>query len=108
MKLRANIISVLISLLTGAIVGYFKGPVFVLAIWALIGLALGAYSVGRKASILNGAAFGFAVSYVFMVSGYTGADPLSTKLAPFLLFGVFGSICGLLLGLLGNAILHRH
>lgn len=108
MKLEVNIFSALISLLIGSSVGYFGGSVFVLVIWAAIGLAIGVYSVNRRASILNGALFGFAVSYSFMISGYVGNDTLTSRLIPFMVFGIFGALCGLTLGLIGNKFLIRH
>lgn len=108
MNLKVNAFSAFISVLIGSIVGYFGGPVFVLVIWAAIGLTIGAYSVSRRASILNGALFGFAVSYSFMISGYAGKDTLASRLIPFMVLGIFGALCGLTLGLLGNKFLIRH
>jgi len=108
MKLKVNVISAIISLLIVAGIGYFGGPVYVLIIWGGVGLAIGAFSAGRRSSLINGALFGFAVSYSFMISGYEGSAPLSSRLLLFALLGLFGAMCGLILGLLGNKILYRH
>jgi hypothetical protein len=100
MPLNSNAVSVLSAALVGVAAGYIGGPVYILIPWAIMGLALGALSGTRGAALLLGGVFGFAASYVFVIHGYAGAQPLVTRLAPFLIFGLIGAVpdpghCGL-------------
>jgi hypothetical protein len=54
-----------------------------------------------------GAAYGFALAYVFMVAGYDGDAALHTRLLPFLVFGAFGAVCGIVLAVVGSALGRR-
>lgn len=106
MKLEINAFSIIQSILIGVLFGYIGGPVFVLLPWAIIGLLLGIFSKTRQSALVNGAAYGFAVAYVFMLAGYQGMAPLVTKLAPFIILGLIGAGCGLILAFIGY--LGRH
>jgi hypothetical protein len=101
MQLKVNALSVIIALLVGVVAGYIGGPVYILIPWAIIGLVIGALSVARGAALLNAGVFGFAASYVFVIHGYAGKQPLITRLAPFVIFGLIGAVCGLILGIVG-------
>jgi hypothetical protein len=101
---------VLAGLLLGALLGVLGARVvFVdsglsLLPWALGGLAVGAAAAGdRWRTRAAGAAYGFALAYLFMLASYDGPDATATRLVPFLVFGVFGAVCGMLLALLGSA-----
>lgn len=108
MKLKNDVIPMFVSLLVGAGIGYFGGPVYILIVWGAVGLIIGALSTTRRSALINGSLFGFAVSYSFMISGYQGTASLSSRLLPFVLFGIFGAVCGLILGLIGHMFLKRH
>ncbi len=101
-------VAILISLIFGLFLGgiiskfLFVGSALSLIPWGLAGLFLGYLSKDRKAAILNGALYGFSLSYTFMIAGYTGHQPLVTRLVPFMIFGLFGAVCGLLLSLIGR------
>jgi hypothetical protein len=95
------IIGLGVSLIVGLALGLIGGPVQILGAWAIAGLLIGAMSNGFKPAALNGAAFGFVLSYVFMIHGYNGTDPIATRLLPFVLLGLFGAICGLGLAVIG-------
>ena len=69
--------------------------------WALAGLTVGVMSGSRRAALGSGAAYGFALAYVFMVAGYDGDEQLRTRLLPFLVFGIVGALCGAVLALIG-------
>lgn len=101
-RFTVNLRSCIVSLLLGIVIGYLGGPAFALVWWALIGLVIGYFSASTKAGLVNGAVYGFALSYTFMLAGYSGSDPLASKLAPFVLFGMFGAVCGLCLGIIGH------
>ncbi len=101
MKLYANAISVIVSVVVGGIIGYLGGPAIVLIAWALIGILLGIFCASRRSALLNGAVYGFALAYVFMVAGYNGQDPIHTKLLPFVIFGIVGALGGSTLAIIG-------
>jgi hypothetical protein len=104
MKLRINTASQVVSAIIGYILGYIGGPAFILIIWGVVGLVIGAYCVTRKAALINGAIYGFFVSYIFMLYGYSGSQPLSTRLLPFMVLGLFGAVCGATLGFFGYSL----
>lgn len=81
----------------------FVGSALSLVPWSVAGLALGAWSTGYRQSLVVGAAFGFAVAFIFMASGYAGAAPLVTRLVPFAALGLVGAVCGLGLAVIGRA-----
>lgn len=84
----------------------FVGSWISLIPWTLVGLTLGYWS-RRHRPALVGAVYGFSLSFVFMVVGYAGQAPLSTRILPFAMLGAFGGVCGCVLGLLG-ALAGRH
>ena len=100
-RLSLGLRSILVVLAVGAAVGSFGGPVFVLIPWALIGLAIGFLCISAKVAAINGALYGFALAYAFMIAGYQGAAPLATRLLPFAVLGLVGAVCGALLTLVG-------
>jgi len=75
--------------------------------WALAGLAVGALAGSRGRAAAGGAAYGFALAYVFMVAGYDGDAALHTRLVPFLVFGAFGAVCGVVLAVVAFAVRRR-
>jgi uncharacterized membrane protein (UPF0136 family) len=104
MKLITKSSPVISSALIGAILGYIGGPALILALWGAVGLLIGLFSNGHKAALINGIAFGFLVSYVFMVAGYNGDASVTTKLLPFVVFGIFGALCGMILAATGYVL----
>jgi len=84
----------------------FVGSWISLIPWTLVGLTLGYWSTKHRPALV-GAVYGFSLSFVFMVAGYTGQAPLLTRVLPFAVFGAFGGVCGCVLGLLG-AFVGRH
>ncbi len=101
----------MVAILVGAGLGVlnarvlFVGSALSLVPWSLAGLALGAvYAGDRWRTRVVGAAYGFAPSYSFTLPSSDGPSVLAGKLLPFVPFGVFGAICGMLLALIGAAI----
>jgi hypothetical protein len=96
----------LVSIIVGAFLGIiaarylFVGSWLSLIPWAIAGLALGYWS-GNRQALINGIAYGFVLCFAFMVAGYSGSEPVLTRLPFFALIGAFGAICGLGLGLIG-------
>jgi len=104
-----------VSILVGALLGtigaryLFVGSALSLVPWGIAGLAIG-YWGDSRASMINGAAYGFALTFVFLVAGYTGSASLLSRLPFFALLGLFGAICGLVLGILGyllKTLIHK-
>lgn len=91
----------LIAILAGAVLGFVGGPVQILLIWGLVAIMLGYFSSTLRLTIASGIIFGFIVSFMFMITGYTGDAPVYTHLLPFAALGVFGGICGLFLSITG-------
>jgi hypothetical protein len=83
----------------------FIGSALSLIPWALAGLALGAWCT-RVQALSVGAAYGFALAFVFMVAGYSGSAPLLGRLPAFALLGLVGAVCGLVLAWLGASVSH--
>jgi hypothetical protein len=104
MKLKSNLFSIASSIIVGGLIGYMGGPVFVLLPWAIIGCLLGLYSPTKKSALCNGAAYGFSIAYSFMLAGYSGTAPITTRLAPFMVLGLVGALGGLVLAYVGWAI----
>lgn len=102
MTLAINVRSIVLSLVIGAVIGYIGGPALALILWAIVGLTLGAFCSSNKVALVIGAVYGFSLSYVFMLAGYDGQASVTTKLLPFILFGVFGALCGSVLAIIGS------
>ncbi len=71
--------------------------------WSIAGLAVG-YWGSKIESIVNGLTYGFVLSFVFMLAGYSGKSALAGRIPFFAVLGVFGGICGLILGLIGFSV----
>jgi len=69
--------------------------------WALVGVALGAWADSFLRGATMGAMYGFWLTFSFMAAGYTGLDSVLTKIIPFAILGLFGAICGCVLGIAG-------
>jgi hypothetical protein len=95
-----------VSVIAGSLLGIlgarylFVGSALSLIPWAIAGLAIGAWS-NKRESMINGAIYGFALSFAFMVAGYAGTASLLSRLPFFALLGLFGALCGFILGILG-------
>ena len=105
--LRTDTRSLFTSIVIGTVTGYVGGPVFVLTPWAVMGLIIGWFSAGKKAALVNGALYGFALGFAFMVAGYTGTAPIVTKLLPFAVLGLFGALYGTLWSIVGKLLHER-
>lgn len=72
--------------------------------WGLVALAIGALARSRRQAAVDAATYGFALSFVFMVAGYSGTAPLAGRLWFFVLLGLFGALCAALLALVGRQV----
>ncbi len=91
--------------IVGALLGVLDARLVVgswmsLILWAVVGLMLGAWSKGARPAAV-GCAYGFMLSFVFLVAGYTGRSSLASRLPGFLVLAAFGGFCGTVLALLG-------
>lgn len=100
----------LIACLVGAVLGVigarflFVNSGLSLIPWAIASLAFGYFATNMRQALGIGATFGFALAYTFMLVGYGGSEPIITRLAPFILLGIIGAICGLILAVIGYFI----
>lgn len=94
----------LLGLVIGTLLGLVGGGPIMLLPWAIGGLMMGWLSDSRQKVLLNGAVYGFVLSFVFLVQSYDGTDPVSSKLVFFALLGLFGALCGLVLALIGRFV----
>lgn len=107
MRVSTNTIIFILSVITGVGLGFIGGPVIILLPWAVVCLAIGVFSNGKKAALVNGAVFGFVVAFTFMISGYTGDAAVITRVFPFAVLGLVGAACAIALSLSGN-IVYQH
>ena len=95
------------AMIVGALLGVigsrylFVGSALSLIPWGIAGCLIGIWSDTRRQSILNGGLYGFVLSFVFMLSGYAGSEPVISRFPFFALLGLFGAVCGLILGWIG-------
>jgi len=68
--------------------------------WGIAAMVIGWLSGGIKSAIINGALYGFVLSFVFLLAGYVGNELLD-KVPAFVLLGIFGGVCGLILSGVG-------
>lgn len=81
----------------------FVGSWLVLIPWTVAGLAIGFWCT-KNESIVNGVVYGFVLSFVFLLAQYSGKASLISRVPFFAVLGVFGGVCGLVLGLLGSSV----
>lgn len=69
-----------------------------LAIWGIATVALGNAPGSRGSKTLRLGAYGLTLGFGFMAFGYAGDQPLSTRVFPFLLIGLFSAACAIAVG----------
>src|SRR5437879_7551495 len=74
--------------------------------WGVAALALG-YRANRAGAVTAGAVYGFVLCFAFTLASYGGAAPAITRVPFFTVLGLVGAVCGLLLALLGAALVPR-
>lgn len=94
------------SIVIGIIYGLLGGKVWILIPWGITAILIGYFSQKRRASLINGAVFGFLAVFFFMISGYAGAFPLITRLPYFAVIGLIGLVSGLAASFAGY-IIHK-
>jgi hypothetical protein len=85
----------------------FIGSALSLVPWGIAGLIIGFFSTSRSEAALNGAVYGFILSFVFLVSGYTGSEPITGPMPFFALLGLFGAVCGAVVCFIGYLVSTR-
>jgi hypothetical protein len=95
----------IVALIAGVALGaagpayVFLGPFSVIP-WGLVALALGLWGNKREA-LRSGAIYGFALSFAFLLAGYTGTASLISRFPFFAILALFGAVCGLALSAVG-------
>lgn len=99
---------IFVAIFLGAVLGgllakvIFNGSAWNLIPWGVTGIGLGIFARSKKEAGISGALYGFVLSFIFMVRGYEGAAPIITRFPPFAVLGLFGAVCGSMLGLMGS------
>ncbi len=98
---------VLIGVLLGVIGArlVFVGSGLSLVPWSIAGVAFGLFARSRPEAMKLGGVYGFALSFVFMLAGYSGDASVLTRLPFFALLGFLGCAAGAVLSLLGRGSL---
>ena len=101
-----------LSAVIGGILGYAASRFLflqwlTLIPWGLAALLVGYFSTTRRQSVLNGIAFGFFMGFIFMAAGYTGNDPIITKIPFFASLGIVSAACGALASVVGHMLNRR-
>jgi hypothetical protein len=101
-EIRRTVVSICLGALLGILGAryVFVGSALSLVPWAIAGLCIG-YFNERRGAMINGAVYGFVLSFAFMCAGYKGTVPLVSRVPFFLLLGAIGAVCGFALGNLG-------
>ena len=101
---------VLTAAAIGALVGWLGAHATILGAWTLLPWGLGGAILGysaRHRSALAGAVYGFVLSFVFMLSVYSGKAPVISRMPFFALLGVVGAVCGSILAVVGRWLAGR-
>ena len=99
----SNVVGVLLGVVLGFIASkiLFVGSWLTLIPWGIGGLVVGFFTKNKKEAVLSGIIYGFVLSVVFLIAGYNGTRSLLSVLPFFILLGLFGGVCGLVLALAG-------
>src|SRR5262245_25809024 len=94
----SRILRLIIAAAVGIVLGViaskllFVGSALTLVPWGIAALIIGYFSAGRGEAVLNGVVYGFLLCFVFLVSGYTGSEPITSPMPFFALLGLFGAV----------------
>jgi uncharacterized membrane protein YccF (DUF307 family) len=94
----------------GAILGLlgarylFVGSGLSLVPWGLVAILVGVLARSRRAALGGAAAYGFALSFTFIVAGYDGSATVMSRLPFFAVLGLVGAACAALLALVGSLV----
>jgi hypothetical protein len=72
--------------------------------WGLVALLVGFTAGSRRRAVVDAGIYGFALSFVFMIAGYSATAPLASRLWFFLLLGLFGAVCAALIAVVGRQV----
>lgn len=75
--------------------------------WGFASVLIGLLATSRKRALIDAAVFGFALAFSFMAFSYDGDDGVVSVIAPFCLLGLVGSVCAVVLAVVGRAIRGR-
>ncbi len=81
----------------GVLLGWTAAHFLSLQWWTLVPWGLAAVALGYRASMC----------FVFTLATYGGAAPAITRVPFFMILGLVGAVCGLLLALLGASLMPR-
>lgn len=94
----------------GAALGWLGAHATSLGWWTLVPWAIGGGAIGyaaRRRPGVAGAAYGFVLAFVFMLSVYTGKASVLSRTPFFALLGIVGAVCGSAIALVAHWIAER-
>lgn len=99
-----------ILVLLGAVLGLLGaryvlvGSGWSLLPWGVAAVVIGVLAGTWRQAAIDAGVYGFALVFVFMLSGYSGAGPAATRLPFFALLGLVGAVCAALLAVAAKAM----
>ena len=99
--------SALIGTALGLVLGIGASHALFFQGWTLLPWGAGGFALGywlKSGRMVAGAAYGFVLCVSFLVAGYQGTASLLSRSAFFLVFGLLGAVCGLLLALVAGRL----
>jgi hypothetical protein len=75
--------------------------------WGLVAVVVGVLARDRGQAIVDGAVYGFALGFSFMVAGYGGTDPVVAKAPFFAIIGLVSAGFGAVLSLAAQFVASR-
>jgi hypothetical protein len=99
----------LTSIIVGIVLGFISSRLLflqglTLLPWGITSLLIGYFSKSQRMALINGLTFGFFLGFVFILAGYTGSEPVITRIPFFVLIGIVSAICGALLSYVSQLI----
>ena len=98
-----------ISIVVGIVLGFISSRLLflqglTLLPWGITALLIGYFSKSQRLALINGLGYGFFLGFIFILAGYTGSEPVITKMQFFVLLGIVSAICGAVLSFISHLI----
>lgn len=95
----AIVLGIILGILFAHLV--FLGGFITLGTWGVAGLTIGWFGRSKKEALIDGAVFGFIISFAFLIADYNGTISIIRRLLPFAALSIVGLLGGLGLGIVG-------
>jgi hypothetical protein len=109
---RSALIAAAVAALVGAALGFLASKLpflqaSTLLPWGAAALVVGYASPSGRASAVNGAAYGFALGFVFMIGGYAGSESLVSRIPFFAILGIVSALVAVAVSVAGYLLRTR-